>query len=45
MGEYSLGSRNDAGERIVELATANQLAIVNTYFKKRITRRTMYTSG
>ena len=32
MGRYGLGSRNEAGERIVKVETANQLAIVNRYF-------------
>ena len=43
MGRYGLDLRNASGERIVQFATANQLAIVNIYFKKRIIRRTTYT--
>ena len=45
MGRHGLGLRSASGERTVQLATANRLAIVNTYFKKRITRRAIYTSG
>ena len=45
MGRYGVGVRNNEGDRIVDFATANQLAIANTFFKKRTSWRTTYTSG
>lgn len=44
VGKYG-GARNEAGNRIVEFAIAYHLAIVDTFFEKRITRRTIYISG
>ena len=35
MGRYGVGVRNKKGDRIVDFATANQLAVANTSFKKR----------
>ena len=37
--------RNEEGDNIVEFAIAHQVAIVNTYFQKRLSRRITYTSG
>ena len=45
MGRYGVGVRNSEGDRIVDFATVNQLAIANTFFKKRTSRRSTYTSG
>ena len=45
MGRYGVGVRNNEGDRIVDFAAANQLAIANTFFKKRTSRRSTYTSG
>ena len=41
---YGVGVRNN-GDRIVDLATVNQLAIANTFFKKRTSRWSTCTSG
>jgi len=35
-GGYELGLRNDAGGKLLDFATAYDLAIVNTYFRKRV---------
>ena len=45
MERYGVGVRKNEGDRIVDFATANQLAIANTSFKKRASRRSTYTSG
>ena len=45
MGKHGVGRRNAEGERIVEFAEANNLAIVNTYFEKSLSRKITYTSG
>ena len=45
IGKYGVGERNDSGDRIVEFAMANELAVVNTYFKKRSSRCITYASG
>ena len=45
MGRYGVGVKNNEGEdRIVDFATVNQLAIANTFFKKRTSRWSTYTS-
>ena len=33
-GGWNIGRRNDEGERVVELAQANDLALVNSFFEK-----------
>ncbi|XP_063600322.1 uncharacterized protein LOC134776503 [Penaeus indicus] len=42
---YGVGTRNEGGDKIVDFATARSLAIVNTYFQKKLTRRVTYTIG
>ena len=42
IGRYGVGTRN---EGVVDFATARRMAVVNTYFQKRLTRRVTYTSG
>ena len=42
---YGVGTRNEGGDRVVDFATARRMAVVNTYFQKRLTRRVTYTSG
>ena len=37
--------RNNEGNWIVDFATVSQLTIANTFFKKRASRRSTYTSG
>ena len=44
LGKHGVGMRNEEGDNIVEFAIAHQVAIVNTYFQKRLSRRTTYTS-
>ena len=45
IGRYEVGTRNEGGDRIVDFAIARSMAVVNTYFQKRLTRRVTYTSG
>ena len=45
MGKHGVGRRNEEGQMIVEFALANNMAIVNTYFEKRHSRKITYTSG
>ena len=45
LGKHGVGMRNEERGNIVEFAIAHQLAIVNTYFQKRLSRRITYTSG
>jgi len=35
VGKYVIGIRNEAGERILELANTNNLKVANTFLKKR----------
>ncbi|XP_062525564.1 uncharacterized protein LOC134199212 [Bombyx mori] len=44
MGQYGLGQRNERGERLLEYALEYRLAIINTYFKKRPSRRWTWKS-
>ncbi|XP_047485916.1 uncharacterized protein LOC125036999 [Penaeus chinensis] len=44
-GKYGVGIRNEGVDKIVDFATAKSMAVVNTYFQKRLTRRATYTSG
>ena len=45
IGEHRVGRRNDEDDRIVEFAAVNNLAVTNTYSKKRLARKITYTSG
>ena len=45
IGKHGVGRRNDEGDRIVEFAAVNNLAVTNTYFKRRLSRKITYTSG
>ncbi|XP_060872665.1 uncharacterized protein LOC132946637 [Metopolophium dirhodum] len=44
-GGYGFGLRNDAGRKVLDFATAYELAIVNTYFRKRGEHYVTYKSG
>ncbi|XP_047988405.1 uncharacterized protein LOC125228012 [Leguminivora glycinivorella] len=44
-GGFGFGTRNADGDRILEFAARNELAIVNTYFKKKIDHLVTYRSG
>ena len=45
MGRYGAATRNKEGSMVVELAKRMDLAIVNTYFKKKDEHRVTYKSG
>ncbi|VDL86085.1 unnamed protein product [Nippostrongylus brasiliensis] len=42
---HGIRTRNDDGERIVDLASAHDLAICNTFFAKRESQNVTYSSG
>ena len=44
-GGWGMGDRNDEGENIVETAMAFDLAIVNTFFEKKVNQYVTYNSG
>ena len=44
-GGWGMGDRNDEGEEIVETALAFDLAIVNTFFEKKVNQYVTYNSG
>ena len=44
-GGCGIGSRNSEGERILEFATANNLVVTNSFFKKRESHLVTYRSG
>ncbi|XP_051784638.1 uncharacterized protein LOC127528037 [Erpetoichthys calabaricus] len=44
IGRYGVKERNE-GQRIVDFAKRMDMAVVNTYFKKRVKHRVMYKSG
>ena len=44
IGKHGVERRNDGGDRIVEFAAVNNLAVTNRYFKKRLSRKITYTS-
>ncbi|XP_022821436.1 uncharacterized protein LOC111352944 [Spodoptera litura] len=44
LGQYGLGQRNERGEQLLEYAFEYGLAIINTYFKKRPSRRWTWKS-
>ncbi|GFS20831.1 craniofacial development protein 2 [Elysia marginata] len=41
IGEYGIGTRNEAGERLVEFCLENNLFVANTMFQNH--RRRLYT--
>ena len=45
MGRYGAGTRNKEGLMVIEFAKRMDLAIVNTYFKKKDEHRVTYKSG
>ena len=45
MGKYSAGTRNKEGAMVVDFAKRMNLAIVNTFFKKKDEHRVTYNSG
>ena len=45
MGRYAAGTRNKEGSMVVDFAERMDLAIVNTYFKKKDEHRVTYKSG
>ena len=45
MGRYGVGTRNKEGSMVVDFGKRIDLAIVNTYFKKKDEHRVTYKSG
>ena len=45
MGRYGAGTGNKEGSTVVDFAKRMNLAIVNTYFKKKHKHRVTYKSG
>ena len=45
MGRYGAGTRNKEGSMVVDFRKRMDLAIVNTYFKKKDEHRVTYKSG
>ena len=45
LGGFSVGERNEEGEKILHLAQAFDLAIVNTFYSKRREHLLTYKSG
>ena len=45
MGRYGVGTRNKEGSMVVDFGKRMDLAIVNTYFKKKDEHRVTYKSG
>ena len=45
IGRYGIGTRNEGSDRVVDFATARSIAVDNTYFQKRLTRRVTYKRG
>ena len=45
MGSYGAGTRNKEGSMVVDFGKRMDLAIVNTYFKKKDEHRVTYKSG
>ncbi|XP_047519235.1 craniofacial development protein 2-like [Pieris napi] len=44
IGEYTIGKRNNNGERLVNLSHENNLAILNTFFKKKPSKKWTWKS-
>ena len=45
MGRYGDKARNAEGQMVVDFATRMEMAVLNTYFKKREEHRVTYKSG
>ena len=45
MGRYGIRERNEEGQRIVDFAKRMDMAVLNTYFKKKEEYRVTYQSG
>ena len=45
MGRYEVRERNEEGQRIVDFAKRMDMAVLNTYFKKKEEHRVTYQSG
>ena len=45
MGRYGAGTRNREGSMVLDLGKSMDLAIVNTYFKKKDDHRVTYKTG
>ncbi|KAI5606596.1 hypothetical protein C0J50_2095 [Silurus asotus] len=45
MGRYGFNQRNVEGQMVVDFAKRMEMAVVNTYFKKKEDHRVMYRSG
>ena len=45
MGKYGAGTRNKEGSMVVNFGKKMDLAIVNTYFKKKNKHRVIYKNG
>ena len=45
MGRYRAGTRNKVGSMVVDFAKKMDLAVVNTYFKKKHEHRVTYKIG
>ena len=43
VGRFGLGQRNQAGEKLIQFCSTNNLSIMNTWFRKRRTRRGTWT--
>ena len=44
-GGWGVGERNEGGERVIDFAVAFDLALVNTFFEKKVSRLITYRSG
>lgn len=44
MGKYGIGERNERGERLIDFAAENKLSIMNTFFKKKESRKWTWIS-
>ena len=45
MGRYGFGERNAEGQMVVDSSQRMEMAVVNTYFKKKEEHRITYKSG
>jgi hypothetical protein len=44
MGNFGSGDRNDRGDKLIDFAICNKLKIMNTFFKKSVSRRWTWKS-
>ena len=44
-GGWGVGERNKGGERVIDFAVAFDLALINTFFEKKMNRLITYSSG